>query len=60
MTKIPFGRAVALPLLLFAVPAQASESESHDHDHLRPDGYAPSGVMFDHVHKAGDVMIGLT
>jgi hypothetical protein len=53
--------ALALPLLLCAIPALADESHDQATDyHSRPDSHAPAGVMADHVHQAGDVMIGLT
>ena len=57
MTKPLFCGALALPLLLFSQPALA-HSDGQD-TIARPDGHAPAGVMVDHVHKAGDVMIGV-
>ncbi|MGD9663684.1 MAG: hypothetical protein AB7U34_00515 [Novosphingobium sp.] len=57
MTKYLSGGALALPFLLSAAPALAhSEGPAAI---ARPDGHAPAGVMVDHVHKSGDVMIGL-
>ncbi len=58
MTGRFFRSAVALPLMLCAFPANAHENEAQQV--ARPDGHAPAGVMADHVHKAGDFMIGLS
>lgn len=59
MNRLPFGGAFALPLMLCAAQAQAHDSMSTAADISAPDGHAPAGVMFDHVHEAGDVMVGL-
>ncbi|MCK9541670.1 MAG: transporter [Novosphingobium sp.] len=56
------GGALALPLLLCAVSAPAHASEA-DSEILtigqRPDGHGPAGTMGDHVHKSGDLMLGM-
>lgn len=57
MTRFLTRGALALPLLLCAVPALADDNAPSTI--ARPDGHAPAGVMFDHLHKAGDVMLGL-
>lgn len=57
MTRFLTRGALALPLMLCAAPALADDSAPSTI--ARPDGHAPAGVMFDHVHKAGDVMLGL-
>lgn len=57
--------AVALPLLLCAtaVSAQDNAPATTGEDivaiGLRPDAHGPAGTMADHVHKSGDLMIGL-
>jgi Putative MetA-pathway of phenol degradation len=56
MNKLTMRSALALPLALCAAPALSGES----HPAYRADSHAPAGVMEDHVHKAGDVMIGLS
>lgn len=62
MRTTPLRSALALPLLLCAVPALAHDEPAAGitDPSKRPDSHAPAGVMADHVHKAGDVMIGLT
>jgi len=56
--------AIALPLALCAAPALAQDA-AFDPDAgilaagFRPDGHGPAGTMADHVHKSGDLMIGL-
>lgn len=62
MTRTILGGALALPLLAIAGPALADETSSDDEivtlGH-RPDSHAPAGVMGDHVHNSGELMIGL-
>jgi hypothetical protein len=61
MIKSLLSGAAALPVLLCAAPALA---ETTDTDIIalghRADAHGPSGTMADHVHKSGDVMIGVT
>jgi hypothetical protein len=55
--------ALALPMLLAAPIARAETTEASSDIvalGLRPDAHGPAGTMADHVHKSGDVMIGLT
>lgn len=59
MYRFPIGGALALPLMLCAAQAQAHDDTSGPSDIAAPDGHGPAGVMFDHVHKSGDVMLGL-
>jgi hypothetical protein len=62
MTKTVSCGALALPLMLIASPALADETDTDDTivalGH-RPDVHGPAGVMGDHVHNSGEVMIGL-
>jgi Putative MetA-pathway of phenol degradation len=62
MTRLLNGSALALPLLLCAAPALADTPASADIIALghRADAHGPSGTMEDHVHKSGDLMIGLS
>ena len=55
------GSALALPLLLCALPAAAEEAlpEEIVAIGLRPDAHGPAGTMGDHVHKSGDLMLGV-
>ncbi len=58
-----FSRAAipALTLCLGAALAAAPGTAQADSDHdtgLLADTHAPAGVMFDHMHKAGEFMIG--
>lgn len=63
------GSAIALPLALCAVPAIANEAPGSaapvqsDTEIValgfRPDAHGPAGTMADHVHRSGDVMIGV-
>lgn len=55
------GGAFALPLALCAVPACAQEVSNEEIavTALRPDAHGPAGTMSDHVHKQGDLMLGL-
>ena len=46
----------AVAMLVPAAAVQAHETPSPYP--VSPDGHAPAGVMADHVHKAGDIMIG--
>lgn len=46
------------PSAEFVNVAQTTTS-SHNHKHLRADDHAPIGVMGDHLHGAGDWMVGL-
>lgn len=63
MTKTTYGGALALPLILIASPALAEETATTDDPIValgqRPDAHGPAGVMGDHVHNSGELMIGL-
>lgn len=63
MKTLMMRSAFALPLLLAAPFAQADELESAADEiavtGLRPDAHGPAGTMGDHVHKSGDLMVGL-
>jgi hypothetical protein len=55
--SIPHSHAVAkwlaaISVLVFTTPSNAADGM------LRPDDHAPAGIMYDHVHKAGEFMIG--
>ena len=56
------GSAFALLMPLCAAPALADDTASADIVALghRADAHGPSGTMEDHVHKSGDLMIGLS
>ncbi len=62
MNRLLNGGAFALPLLLCAMPALADETAINPEivalGH-RADAHGPAGTMSDHVHKSGDLMIGL-
>ncbi len=68
MTRMMASGALALPLLLCAAPALAHENEVNygisgpaiAASGPRSDAHGPAGIMADHVHKSGDVMIGIT
>jgi len=53
--------ALALPLALAAQPLLADQSTEAEivAAGFRPDAHGPAGTMADHVHKRGDLMIGL-
>ncbi|MFM5930902.1 MAG: hypothetical protein ACKOPQ_08345 [Novosphingobium sp.] len=66
MTARTLGGAFALPLALcasvFNTAPAAAQNASDDEISvlaLRPDAHGPAGTMADHVHKQGDLMIGL-
>jgi hypothetical protein len=64
MTKTMMRGALALPLLLAAPVALADEAASDTTAEivalgLRADAHGPAGTMGEHVHKSGDVMVGL-
>lgn len=63
MTKNLMRGALALPLLLSAQTSPAQTLTEADPEivalGLRPDAHGPAGTMADHVHKRGDLMIGL-
>ncbi|MFM5908374.1 MAG: hypothetical protein ACKOPO_12450 [Novosphingobium sp.] len=66
MTVKTFGGAVALPMALCAALINATPAAAQDAPEseisvlaLRPDAHGPAGTMADHVHKQGDVMLGL-
>lgn len=61
MTRL-IGGALALALLPCAAPLFAQDSASDEIVALgqRPDAHGPSGTMADHVHKSGDLMIGVS
>ena len=50
--SLPFRAALVALALLFALPLHAQPWTSQ-----RPDGHAPIGVMGDHTHGAGEVML---
>jgi hypothetical protein len=62
MTRTILGSALALPLISIATPALAQEPTSDEEivalGH-RPDAHGPAGVMGDHIHNSGELMIGL-
>ncbi|MFM5952976.1 MAG: hypothetical protein ACKOPE_01535 [Novosphingobium sp.] len=62
MKTIPMRSALALPLLLAAQVAQA-DTDSTETEILaqgyRADAHGPAGTMAVHVHKRGDLMIGV-
>ncbi len=60
--KICFGSALALALLPCAAPLLAEDGSADEIVALgqRPDAHGPAGTMADHVHKSGDLMIGLS
>lgn len=62
MTRMITGGALALSLLLCAAPALADSPAAEDIIALghRADAHGPSGTMEDHIHKSGDLMIGLS
>lgn len=62
MTRMMTGSACALSILLCASPALADTTTADDIVALghRADAHGPSGTMEDHVHKSGDLMIGLS
>lgn len=51
------SRSFALATLALSTPVMAHDAT--DPIGPRADDHAPAGVMYDHMHKAGDVMIGL-
>jgi len=51
------SRSFALATLALSTPVMAHDAT--DPSGPRADDHAPAGVMYDHMHKAGDVMIGL-
>lgn len=60
-----FGGALALPVILCAVPA-AAQSTVDDTDGAtifaigeRPSDHGPAGIMAGHTHNGGEVMVGL-
>lgn len=66
MTKNLMRGALALPLLLAAPAALAEDAASPSSAAaeivalgLRADAHGPAGTMSEHVHKSGDVMVGL-
>lgn len=64
MTNIPMRGALALPLLLAAPAALADDTASPSAAEivalgLRADAHGPAGTMGEHVHKSGDLMVGL-
>ena len=60
MNSLLRGSALALPLLMSAVPAFAQEAdEDVTITAQRPDRYGPAGTMGDHVHDKNTFMVGL-
>lgn len=53
--------ALALPLVLAAYPLLANQPTEAEivASGFRPDAHGPAGTMADHVHKSGDLMVGL-
>jgi len=51
------SHSFALATLALSTPVLAHDAT--DPNGPRADDHAPAGVMYDHMHKAGDVMIGL-
>lgn len=62
MTRMMRGGAAALSMLLCAAPALADGPASDEILALghRADAHGPAGTMDDHMHKSGDLMIGLS
>lgn len=60
--KNHFVSALALALLPYAAPLLAEDASGDEIIALgqRPDAHGPAGTMTDHVHKRGDLMIGLS
>lgn len=60
--KRMIGGALALTLLPCPAPALADEAPDDEIVAIgqRPDAHGPAGTMADHVHKAGDLMIGIS
>ncbi|MDX2308258.1 MAG: transporter [Hyphomicrobium sp.] len=56
MTHRTLTRASAL--LALVTGSTLSPALAHDGQGPRPDGHAPAGVMVDHMHKAGEFMVG--
>lgn len=48
---------VVLALSLVAT-SQLANAHSDHHGHMRADGHAPAGVMFEHMHGKGGLMVG--
>lgn len=59
MKKIHSIVAVLLLTLLSVSPLMAQEHDHHHHHHNRPDAFAPAGVMGDHLHPKGGLMLSL-
>lgn len=62
MKNTVFGSALALPALLCTLCAPAFAQEADPQIvalGLRPDAHGPAGTMGDHVHQAGDLMLGM-
>lgn len=59
---VPFGAmrirssTALILLLLLGAPAAPADDAAHPHP-ARPDGHAPIGVMGDHLHGAGEIML---
>lgn len=66
MTFRKFCGALALPVALLPVAAWADDVPAAESDDtivasgLRADAHGPAGTSSDHVHKSGDVMLGIT
>jgi hypothetical protein len=55
----PVARSCSRPLCLIGLMASAGLAQAHDDwQGARADAHAPIGVMGDHVHKAGEWMVG--
>ncbi|MFT5041737.1 MAG: hypothetical protein ACI8TX_002714 [Hyphomicrobiaceae bacterium] len=50
-----FSRSIVSGILVLF--ASAGISHAHDFTTARPDGHAPIGVMADHTHKTGEIML---
>lgn len=58
MTKTNHSRTKLLAALGTIALATTGAASAHDGQGPLPDGHAPAGVMVDHLHKAGEFMIG--
>lgn len=54
--RSPLLASVLVAGVLAALPSLAEEPHAHAHA-ARPDGHAPIGVMGEHRHKAGEIML---
>ena len=52
------GGPVSAAAICFPACLAFATTDAFAHDGPLPDGHAPAGVMFDHMHKAGEWMVG--